>query len=184
LERNLTMKKITWVTSLCLVFLAGAASADEGLAVGASYGYTSIEGSDGGLSLDLSDTGYKLFGSYTFGNGFGIEGGYVDFGKPDDTLLGQVATIDASGWDLYGVGNLGVSDTVDLFAKAGFISWEADSFINGVQVDVDDGEDLALGAGARWDATDALGIRAEFEWFDISDTDAVWMASVGFELRF
>ncbi len=178
------MKKFVWATSLCLLILAGTASADDGFALGASYGYVNIEDSDTDFSFDATDTGYKLFASYTFNNGFGIEGGYIDFGKPDDDILGQIARIDSQAWNLYGVGNLGLSDSFDLFAKAGVVSWEADSLINGVRVDVDDGEDLALGIGARFNTKGSLGLRAEFEWFDIEDADAVWMASVGFEFRF
>jgi OOP family OmpA-OmpF porin len=178
------MKKFAWATSLCLIILAGTASADDGFSLGASYGYVNIEDSDQDFSFDATDTGYKLFASYTFRNGFGIEGGYIDFGKPDDDILGQIARIDADGWNLYGVGNLGLSDSFDLFAKAGVVSWEADSLIDGVQVGADDGEDLALGIGARFNSGGALGLRAEFEWFDIDDADAVWMASVGIEFRF
>jgi len=176
------MKKFAWATSLCLVFAAGIASA-EGLALGASYGYANIDDSEDGFSFDASDTGYKLFGNYTFRNGFGIEGGYIDFGEPDDDILGQSAAIDASGWNLYGVGTLGLSDGFDLFAKAGVVSWEADSKLNGIRIDRDSGEDLALGIGARF-GSGTLALRTEFEWFDISDADAVWMASVGLEFRF
>jgi len=68
-----------------------------------------------------------LFGTYMFNSGFGIEGGYIDFGEPNDDLLGQTARFNSGG---------------------------------------------------------ALGLRAEFEWFDIDDADAVWMASVGIEFRF
>ncbi len=119
-----------------------------------------------------------------FNNGFGIEGGYIDFGKPDDDFLGETAQIDAEAWNLYGVGTLGLSDNFDLFAKAGLISWEADSFLNGVPVGVDDGEDLALGIGAKFGSESGLGLRAEFEWFDVDEADAVWMASLGLEFRF
>ena len=178
------MKKFAWATSLCLIFLAGTASADDGFSLGASYGYVNIEDSDQDFSFDANDTGYKLFGSYMFNNGFGIEGGYIDFGKPDDDILGQVARIDAEAWNLYGVGSLGLSDSFDLFAKAGIVSWEAESQIAGIPVDIDDGEDLALGIGAKFNTNGGFGLRAEFEWFDIDDADAVWMASVGFELRF
>lgn len=178
------MKKIAWATSLCLYFLVGAVMADEGFALGASYGYAKIEDSDEDFSFDANDSGYKLFGSYTLGNGLGIEGGYIDFGAPDDTFLGQVAKIDATGWNLYGVGNLGLSDSFDLFAKAGVISWDADSSVNGIAVSRDDGTDLALGIGARLSANDRFGLRTEFEWFNIEDADAVWMASLGFEIRF
>ena len=48
----------------------------------------------------------------------------------------------------------------------------------------DDGNDLALGFGARWNMTETLGFRAEADWFDIDEADSVWMASIGFELRF
>jgi OOP family OmpA-OmpF porin len=177
------MKKITWATTMCLVLFTGTAVAD-GLSLGASYGYANIEDSAAGFSFDAADTGYKLFGKYMFNNGFGIEGGYIDFGKPDDDFLGQTAQIDAEAWSLYGVGALGLSDSFDLFAKAGVVSWEADSLIDGIPVDADDGEDLALGIGASFNANETFGLRAEFDWFDVDDADAVWMASVGFEIRF
>ena len=177
------MKKFAWATSLCLIFLVSNASAD-GLSVGASYGYANIEDSDQSFSFDAADSGYKLFGRYMFNSGFGIEGNYIDFGKPDDNILGQIARIDAEAWTLYGVGSLGLSDTFDLFAKAGVVSWEADSLIDGVRVGVDDGEDLALGIGSKLNFSESLGLRTEFEWFDIDDADAVWMASVGLEFRF
>jgi OOP family OmpA-OmpF porin len=178
------MKKFAWATSLCLIIVYSSANADDGLSLGASYTYVNIKDSDQGFSFDAADTGYKLFGRYMFNNGFGIEGGYIDFGDPHDDLFGQVARIDAEAWSLYGVGALGLSDSFDLFAKAGVISWEADSLIDGVPISVDDGEDLALGIGAKWNSDGAFGLRAELEWFDVDDVDAVWMASVGFELRF
>jgi OOP family OmpA-OmpF porin len=177
------MNKIAWATTMCLILLTGTAVAD-GLSLGASYGYTNIEDSEAGFSIDAADTGYKLFGKYMFNNGFGIEGNYIDFGKPDDDFLGQTAQIDAEAWTLYGIGALGLSDRFDLFAKAGVVSWEADSLLNGVPVGTDDGEDLALGIGAKFGSENGLGLRAEFEWFDVDDADAVWMASVGLEFRF
>lgn len=177
------MKIIAWASSLFLFSLASIGAADE-LSLGASYGYANIEDSDAGFSLDAADNGYKLFGRYMFDNGFGIEGNYIEFGKPDDDFFGQVARIDAEAWTLYGIGALGLSENFDLFAKAGVISWEADSLLDGVPVGTDDGEDLALGIGALFGAGGSLGLRAEFEWFDVDDADAVWMASVGLEFRF
>lgn len=178
------MRKLT-VTLLGLSVLGSqAALADPGLTLGASAGYVNIEDDEPGFTFDATDTGYKLFASYTFANSLGIEGSYIDFGKPDDVVLGLPGEIDASGLGLYGVGNLPLSDSVDLFAKAGIVSWEADSIIDGVLVGRDDDNDLALGLGARWNSAGSFGLRAEFDWFDISGADSVWMASVGFELRF
>lgn len=178
------MNKLSWATLLCLIFMVGSASADDGLSLGATYSYANIKDSDQDFSFDAADTGYKFFGSYMFNNGLGIEGGYINFGEPHDDLSGEVARIDAEAWSLYGVGALGLSDRFDLFAKAGVISWEANSLIDGIPVGVDDSEDLALGIGARWNSDGAFRLRAEFEWFDVDSVDAVWMASVGFEIRF
>jgi OOP family OmpA-OmpF porin len=156
----------------------------DGLSVGASIGYVNVEDSDPGFDFESNDTGYKLFASYEFMNGLGIEGGYIDFGNPEDQFQGLTGQIDASGWNLYGVGNLPLSGSVDLFAKAGIVNWNADSIIDGVLVDDTDGNDLALGFGGRWRISESLGIRAEADWFDIDEADSVWMASVGLELRF
>jgi len=178
------MKKFTVALLGLAALITASAHADEGLSLGASIGYVNVEDSEPGFDFESTDTGYKLFANYEFSNRLAIEGGYVDFGKPEDQFLGFLGQIDASGWNLYGVGNLPLSDGVDLFAKAGIVAWEADSIIDGVLVDTDDGNDLALGFGATWDASDAFGIRAEIDWFDIDEADSVWMASVGFELRF
>ena len=165
------------------VLITPTAYADE-FSLGASVGYVNIEDSDPGFDFDATDTGYKLFASYEFSNHLGIEAGYIDFGEPDDQFQGLNGEIDASGWNLYGVGNLPLTEGVDLFAKAGVVSWDADSIIDGILVDTEDGTDLALGFGARWNMNENFGLRAEVDWFDIDEADSVWMASIGFELRF
>jgi OOP family OmpA-OmpF porin len=178
------MNKILVALLVSAGLMAASAHAKEGFSVGASYGYTKIKDSDSGLSFDATDTGYKLFGGYMFSNYLGIEGGYVDFGNPDDDLLGVRGQIDASGYNLYAVGAIPLSQSFDLCAKAGVVSWDADTRLDGVHVGSDDGNDLALGLGARWNSAGSFGIRTEFDWYNISDADAVWMASLGFELRF
>jgi len=165
------------------VLITPVAYADE-FSLGASVGYVNIEDSDPGFDFEATDTGYKIFASYEFSNHLGIEAGYIDFGEPNDQFQGLNGEIDASGWNLYGVGNLPLTDGVDLFAKAGIVSWDADSIIDGILVDTEDGEDLALGFGARWNLNENFGFRAEADWFDIDEADSVWMASIGFELRF
>jgi len=52
---------------------------------------------------------------------------------------------------------------VNVFAKAGVVTWEADSIIDGFLVNADDGTDLALGFGARWNSSESFGIRAEVD---------------------
>jgi OOP family OmpA-OmpF porin len=178
------MKKFTVALLGLATFLTANAHADEGLAMGASIGIVNIENDDPGFVFDASDTGYKFFASYTASSYLGVEAGYIDFGSPEDVVGGFPGEIDASGWNLYGVGNLPLSGGVDLFAKAGIVAWEADSIIDGLLVDTNDGTDLALGLGARWNSSGSFGLRAEVDWFDIDEADSIWMASVGFEVRF
>ena len=177
--------KFFTVTLLGLgVLFSANANADESLTLGASIGYVNIKNDNPGFDFDANDTGYKFYANYTFSSNLAIEGGYVDFGSPEDIVGGFPGEIDASGWNIYGVGNVPLSDDVNVFAKAGVVAWEADSIIDGFLVNADDGTDLALGFGARWNSSASFGIRAEVDWFDIDEADSLWMASVGFELWF
>lgn len=178
------MKTITCAVLVANLLLAGNAYADNGFSVGASLGYANIENDDPAFDFDANDTGYKFFANYSFANFLAFEGGFVDFGEPTDDVLGFPGKIDAQGWTLYGVGRLPLSDSVELFGKAGVISWDADSIVAGALVGADDGNDLALSFGASWNIGRTLGLRAEYDWFDIPDADNVWMASIGLVLRF
>ena len=102
------MKKIA-VTLLGLAALISSSAWAEGLSLGASVGYVNVEDSEPGFDFEANDTGYKLFANYEFSNRLAIEGGYIDFGKPTDSFQGQSGQIDASGWNLYGVGTLPLS---------------------------------------------------------------------------
>ena len=177
------MNKIVAVLIAGLALAASPANADSGFSIGASAGYVTIADSDATVDFDGNDVGYKFFGTYMFNNYFGLEGGYVNFGAPDSDFIGNNLSIEATGWNAYLVGNLPLGDTFDLFAKAGAVKWDAESFIDGVNVGNDDGNDLAISGGVRWNIG-SLGIRAEIDWYDISDADKVWMASVGLEFRF
>jgi hypothetical protein len=48
----------------------------------------------------------------------------------------------------------------------------------------DDGTDLAISGGLRWNITDNIGVRAELDWYDVSEADKAWMAGAGLEIRF
>ena len=178
------MKRVVAGTVLLAALAASPAFAEQGFEAGASVGYSKIEFSDQGVSFNFDDIGYKIFAGYMFTDNFGLEGGWVDFGNPSKNIQGLNAKIEADGFDLFAVGGLPVSDTIDLFAKAGVISWDAKATIEGLGSDSTDGNDLALGFGGRFKTGTGWGIRAEYEWFDIEDTDSVWMLSVGFDYTF
>ena len=178
------MRTLLVATAAALSFAALPAAADGGFALGASAGYTTVSDSFDDADFDGSDVGYKAFATWMWSDYFGIEGGYIDFGEPSDDILDVPTSIDATGWNLYLVGNIPVTDSLDIFAKVGGVRWDADLFVDGFPVDSDDGQDLAVSGGLRWNISDNFGIRGELDWYDISETDAAWMAGVGIEFRF
>ncbi len=183
---------------LCLVAILAAAAipaaaADNGLYIGASIGGSSIEVSDfddelGDVNFSDGDYAYKLFAGYRFMSFLGVEAGYVDLGSPSD-VIGDIEDIDikigVTGWDAFAVGFLPIGP-VDLFAKVGLISWDADiraAFEDIVEHDSDSGTDAVWGLGVAL-RLGSLAVRAEGERFEIADADEVYMFSVGATFTF
>ncbi len=157
-----------------LFTLAACSPAFAGLYVGASYGNTTLKVEEPGFSFDADDPSYKVFGGFRFLKFLGAEVSYVDLGSPND---GSV-TIETKGWTAYAVGVLPLGP-FSLFAKVGAIA--ADSEITG---GLDESStDTAYGVGAEFSFS-KIAIRAEYEMFDIEDTDDVYMISLGAAWRF
>lgn len=167
------------------MMLAPAGSrADSGLYVGGSVGQSAIEVDVSDqvqtFVFDEEDFAWKAFGGITFDVpvvNLGLEAGYVDFGAPSGDIAGSQFEVDADGFDIFGVlgfdlGPLGV------FAKYGMISWDASISVDGIDSGSDDGSDPAYGVGAEF-GLGSLDLRAEYEVFDIDDSDDVSMLSVG-----
>jgi hypothetical protein len=113
---------------------------------------------------------------------FAIEANYVDLGTASDTIAGVNVDVDTKGIDAFGVLFLPLP-VVDVFLKAGFISWDLDADVAGLGSVSDDGTDLAYGVGAGIGFGN-FGVRAEYERFEIEDTDTVDMISLGFTWTF
>jgi len=171
------------IAALALAFMTPAALA-EGFSVGGSIGSSKIEVDDSDISFDGSDIGWKVFGKYMFNDNWGLEVGYVDFGTPSDTFLGVDIDVDLWGYDAFLIGSFPVSESVDLFGKAGMADLEAEISSPGFGSDSADETDLAVGIGAKFHTSDTFSILAEWEWFDVEDTDAVWILSLGIEVGF
>jgi OmpA-OmpF porin, OOP family len=76
------MKKQAIILAALLAATAAQADQKSHAYVGVAAGLSHI-GIDctGATSCDKTDTGGKLVGGYSFGNGFGLEAGYISFGK-------------------------------------------------------------------------------------------------------
>lgn len=107
------------------------------------------------------------------------------------------------GFTLEVVGILPLGERWDIFGKVGAFFWEADiTAFDEVEVAPGrplpsplpedfpliktsiDGEDLTVGFGGSFHATEKFSVRAEFQWFDIPDTDAVWATTLSGIYRF
>jgi len=190
------MRNILLCLMVILVAAAVPASAIEnGFYIGGSIGGSSLEIRDfddelGDLRFSEGDTAYKLFGGIRFLNFLAVEAGYVDLGDPKD-IVGLVegdpleVQIGVKGWDAFAVGLLPLGP-VDLFAKVGVVSWDADiraALDDVTDHDSDSGTDAVYGLGVALRLGN-VALRAEGEQFDIGDADDVYLFSVGATFTF
>ncbi|MDH3846447.1 MAG: porin family protein [Gammaproteobacteria bacterium] len=186
-----------------IALLAGAAlftlnsinadAAESGFFMGGSVGTAAVEANvNDGIILpdpapvfDEDDFGWKFLAGYDFALSdafsLGIEGGYVDLGSPAADVLTVPISLDPTGLNLYGTAGVDIGP-VGLFAKYGFIDWEVEGSIGGIDFD-DDGNDPAYGVGVRFNLG-SIEIRGEYEIFDISDAEDVTLLSAGIVVRF
>lgn len=164
---------------LACLLLPAAASADSGFYLGGSVGTAGTELQfEDGVEFDEDDFAWKAFAGFNFDLpviDLALEGGYVNFGSPGGNVdvpgvgSADVAVdVDAlSGFGLLGV-DLG---PIGVFAKAGVVSWDAKSTVDGLGSGDESGTDPAYGVGARF-SIGSIEIRLEYEAFDL-DVDGV-----------
>lgn len=182
--------------SAAFAFAPLTATADSGFYVGGSVGGATIEVDFGDTGIpdfpteiDEDDTAYKLFAGYKFdlpGIDLGIEGGYVDFGKPDFGVeVADVAVdveLDPTGFNLWGIAGI-EAGPIDLFAKLGYIFWDLEASVPGTSVnESEDGSDIGYGVGVGF-GLGPLQLRGEYEVYDIDDAD-LSMVSLGIAYQF
>lgn len=154
--------------------LSADSYAQSGLYLGGSVGNARVgfePTENTNIDINDNDIGYKLFGGFKFTLA-AVEAGYVNFGKIEDAS----GSVEISGFNAFGVLSMGLGP-VNVFGKVGGFVWESDYQL--VQTTYDnDGFDPAFGVGAAFNLG-GLGVRAEYEYFDIGDFDKVSMLSVG-----
>lgn len=161
--------------------------ADSGLYVGASFGSSHFEDSFTGVSLDADANAYRFTGGLQFGDVFGIEAGYHDFGDLTETIdIGSVTSttvIDAAGWTLGGTLGLPLGRQLSLFGRAGVFFWDADLVVDGFSIDVPADENPYYGGGARVDVTRNLSLVGDWTRYELDTIDSD-VISLGFTYRF
>jgi hypothetical protein len=173
------------VLASSLAFAVSAHAGDTGFYVGGSVGQATLKVDD--INFDESDTAYKLFAGYMLLPFLGVEGGYVDFGSPNRHYSG-VGSVDfqVDGWEGFVVGQLPLGP-VDLFAKAGVLSYNVDVKANGPgfgNLSGNDSDEVgAYGAGAAI-GIGPIKVRGEYTYYDVNHVDDSYLLSVGVTYQF
>lgn len=161
---------------------AVAQQSDAGWYIGGSYGMTTFDlsGVPAGVSVDDSDSGFKIFGGFQFTKHWGAEVGYVDFGKVSVSGAGASGDLGVTAMTLAGTGTLPLGQNFALLGKVGMAMWDAEG--SGSVVG-NDGNDMFYGFGARYSFNKNMSVQAEYEVLDAED-DSVNMISIGLHYKF
>ena len=149
---------------LCMGTTAHAA--DNGFYLGVGVGQSNVEiDLGGGNDFDGDDVGFKAIAGIRPLDWLGFEANYVNFGTADDDKY----SFESEGYAFSGfvVGFLPLGP-VDAFAKVGGFQWNQELKAPGLTSEDVDGTDLAYGVGVQFRLL-SLGIRAEYELFDVKD---------------
>jgi len=182
-------RKSQYLAGLAVAFLAvpALATADSGLFVGGSIGSATVDDDFDGAIFDSDTSAYRIVGGYQFGDVFGLELGYQDFGNMDETVIiddiSSMTRISASGWTAGGTLDLPLGDKFSLFGRAGVFFWEADVHVDGFSIDVPSDENPYYGAGARVKVSSNLSLIGDWSRYELDDVDTD-VISIGFQYRF
>ncbi|MEM7282542.1 MAG: porin family protein [Pseudomonadota bacterium] len=171
--------------SLLMAFALGTGLAfadNDGLYVGGSVGYTSLEDVEGTFSYEDNPVGWKLIGGYKFTNFLAVEGAYANLGEASDNVLG-LGDVNAefSGFSATALGIIPLT-VVDVFGKFGYYSGDLEVSALGVTGDESD-SGVTAGAGVMFNLIPTLSFRGDIDWYD-TDFDTLWSANVGLTFSF
>jgi hypothetical protein len=163
------MKALIAAALICTPIAASAA--DGGLYLGAGLGQGRIQ--DNSRSFDSKETAYKGFVGYRLGAlpiiDLAAEVGYTDFGhRVEHKLRGATAALPLG--------------PLDLIGKAGAVRWSYEASAGGASSSRS-GTNALVGAGIGFRIW-KLGVRAEYEYYDIKSVDRAEMLSVSAILQF
>ena len=138
-----------FVTSALLASAPAFAADDSGFYVGAGLGSFSLQSEaimfdygglefDTGRDFDGSDFAFKILGGWQWNKYIAFEVEYFDGGNPDDKFDFSYSDVDieadgqltikadTTGWIFSALGIWPLSDSFNLFAKLGFVTWSVD----------------------------------------------------------
>jgi OOP family OmpA-OmpF porin len=164
------------------LLLATTSAMAEGFYAGAGLGITQIEDEEAGESFKDSPFGWKIYAGYDFNENFALEGAYLNSGEAEDDVFGENVKVELTALVVSAIGLMPVGESTQLFAKLGYYDGDEEITVLGETFD-DDDSGLTVGAGVRYQSSDNLAMRADFDWFD-TEYDTVWSLGVGIQFYF
>ena len=137
-----------------------------------------------GRRLDLDNTAWKALVGVRPLPFLGVEANYMDLGSGSRRFgFGDRTHVDAHAFSAFAVGFVPLPlPFVDIFGKAGAARWNLSGHSDSSLFAIDDhGTDFAWGGGAQAHFG-ALGLRLEYEQFNVRNTDGV--KAVSFDVMF
>jgi len=176
------MRRITILICVTLFLgspLTALAGSKTGLYLGAGVGRMDVrDTADSGDDYSANAAAYKIFGGYNFGKipllDLAIEGSYIMTDEMSDEVNGVDVSYEQSSFNALGLVGLSFGP-FGIFGKLGAGAWNSDAKV-GSQKESDSGTDPIYGAGVRLTLFSITG-RLEFEYFDQSDVDNLYMTS-------
>ena len=187
---GMTKKFAVAIMVLIVALFSEVAAAQSGFYVYGAFGNTDSEIALGGLNRVIDDnSSYAIGAGYAFNRNISLEGAYLDFGShygetdcpPGFTCLvvPVSAQADLTGISLSLIGSIPLTDSLDVYGKFGFVSWDIDFKDISSAFDAS-GEDFLYGAGLRWSIDDHWKVFAEYRKVEL-DFDTV---SIGIRYQF
>jgi OOP family OmpA-OmpF porin len=189
-----------------VAFAGPAFAQDTGFYVGGALGQSSADvDCTGTISCDDKDNSWKILVGYQFNRNFSLEFGYADLGAatattppipfpPFGTIPGANLKIETTTWELVGVGSVPIADRFSIYGKVGLYRADTETravFTDGVSgSESDSSTSLTFGLGLRYDFTQNLGVRAEWQRYgDVSEAASgeefdIDVISIGVIFRF
>ena len=168
------MKKLATGVALALVCLPTMAETNTGFYAGGGAGRVELKDNIAGVGVELTGTGYQVFGGYRFNEFGSLEVAYLDAGTPDDTVLGWRVESDASAIQVSALWQVPINDRFEAYVRFSVVDWEAEhTATNGLFFGTlkTDGTDAGFGIGAGFQITPGLGLRAEYAGAEFDGTD-------------
>lgn len=179
------VRKLRIVLATLITAFSATPQAADGLYLGAGIGLATFKDQVGTETVEADDAAFRGFIGWRFDGvpliDLAVEAAYTDFGRPSQTMAGQNVQFKLTGPSLAGLLILPLGP-VDLYAKGGVLSWQSERSAAGLTAS-QSGTDAFYGAGVGFYLW-KVGIRAEYERFQIKDVDRLEMLSVNVLFQF